>query len=91
MRALSVDKVWVANEIAIMMLQHWKDAVEYMRGYGVLRPNRKSSAGVPVPTPTQKDHVLYPSSTEPIMTRDEEKSNFSTVNRATGGFFKNPA
>ena len=69
-QALAVDKVWVANQIAIMMLQHWSEAVEYMRGYGVLRPNRKTPALGELPPPPRGD-VFRATSSEPLISRDE--------------------
>ncbi|SPO06896.1 uncharacterized protein DNG_09590 [Cephalotrichum gorgonifer] len=71
-RALAVDKVWVANEVATMIIRHWKEAVEYMRGYGVLRPNRKASNLGQVPGPSQRVPGLSSSLSEPLISCPQE-------------------
>lgn len=84
-QALAVDKIWVANQVATMMLQHWKEAVEYMRGYGVLRPNRKTPpVGQTLPPPLQRGALFRSCSSEPLISRDEEKSFYSYTKPTTG-------
>lgn len=81
-RALAVDKVWVANQVAIMILRHWKGAVEYMRAYGVLLPNRK---GLHSRNSSRRD-VLRSSVSDPALALDQEGAHLPDVKPAPSEF-----
>lgn len=80
-QALAVDKIWVANQVAIMILRHWKDAVEYMRGYGALIPNRKAFSS----RNSSRRDIFRPSVSDPALALDQEDTHLSDVNQTPSG------
>lgn len=67
---LTVDKIWVANEVATMMISNWKETVEHISLLEALRPNLKPFRSIQAHQ-NQALHLL-PSVSEPILVKSPE-------------------
>ncbi|CAI4215672.1 unnamed protein product [Parascedosporium putredinis] len=67
---LTVDKIWVANEVATMMISNWKETVEHISLLEALRPNLKPFR--PIQAHQNQPFHLLPSVSEPMLVKSPE-------------------
>ncbi|PKS07270.1 hypothetical protein jhhlp_005872 [Lomentospora prolificans] len=65
---LTVDKIWVANEVATMIIANWKDAVEHISMLEALRPDRKTFRSRQASR--HASYRLHLSKSEPLISTD---------------------